>query len=117
MVNYGSPTTDEYRNIAIQPSGIDVSSDGHIYIAQNGNGLVKIQYDSFANNNNVADLIITENTPFQNLYKSSNTITTQGSVIIQSNQRVVYCSNSITLNQNFSVEAGADFEVRNDVCD
>lgn len=37
-------TTDEYRDIAIQPSGIDVSSDGYIYVAQNGTGLVKIQY-------------------------------------------------------------------------
>lgn len=35
-------TTNAYRNIAIQPSGIDVSSDGYVYISQNGTGLVKI---------------------------------------------------------------------------
>lgn len=42
-------TTPEYRNIAIQPSGIDVSSDGHIYISQNGTGLVKLLYSDTAN--------------------------------------------------------------------
>ena len=35
-------TTNEYRNTAISPSGIDVSSDGYIYISQNGIGIVKI---------------------------------------------------------------------------
>jgi hypothetical protein len=38
-------TTDAYRDIAIQPSGIDVSSDGYVYISQNGTGLVKISYE------------------------------------------------------------------------
>jgi len=37
-------TTNEYHNLAVQPSGIDVSSDGHVYISQNGTGLVKIEY-------------------------------------------------------------------------
>ena len=37
-------TTDAYRNLAIQPSGIDVSSDGYVYISQSGTGLVKISY-------------------------------------------------------------------------
>ena len=35
-------TTNEYRNVATSPSGIDVSSDGHVYISQNGIGVVKI---------------------------------------------------------------------------
>lgn len=35
-------TTNEYRNIAIMPSGIDVSGDGHVYVSQNGIGVVKI---------------------------------------------------------------------------
>ena len=35
-------TTNEYRNSVISPSGIDVSTDGHIYISQNGLGVVKI---------------------------------------------------------------------------
>lgn len=35
-------TTNEYRNAAVKPSGIDVSSDGHVYISQNGIGVVKI---------------------------------------------------------------------------
>jgi len=42
-------TTNEYRNIAIQPSGIDVSNDGYIYISQNGIGLVKIQFTDAKN--------------------------------------------------------------------
>jgi|GEM_PF-3347235 len=37
-------TTNEYRNIATQPSGIDVSSDGYVYISQSGTGLVKVKY-------------------------------------------------------------------------
>ena len=48
-LSFDDVTTDAYRNIAIQPSGIDVSSDGHIYIAQNGTGVVKIQYKDSAN--------------------------------------------------------------------
>ena len=36
-------TTNAYQNIAIQPSSIDVSSDGYIYMSQNGKGLVKIK--------------------------------------------------------------------------
>lgn len=35
-------TTDEYRNVSTSPSGIDVSGDGHIYISQDGIGVVKI---------------------------------------------------------------------------
>ncbi len=35
-------TTDEYRNVVVSPSGIDIASDGHIYISQNGIGVVKI---------------------------------------------------------------------------
>jgi len=35
-------TTNEYRNKVTSPSGIDVSNDGHIYISQNGIGVIKI---------------------------------------------------------------------------
>lgn len=38
-------TTDKYRNTVIKPSGIDVSSDGSIYISQNGMGVVKLARD------------------------------------------------------------------------
>jgi hypothetical protein len=37
-------TSNEYKNIVTRPSGIDVSSDGYIYIVQNGTGLTKIKY-------------------------------------------------------------------------
>jgi len=36
-------TTDDYRNAVVSPIGIDISSDGYIYIAQNGGGVVKLQ--------------------------------------------------------------------------
>ena len=43
-LSFNDVTTNEYRNIAVQPSGIDVSNDGYVYISQNGTGLVKIRY-------------------------------------------------------------------------
>jgi len=64
----------------------------------------------------VDDLTINSNSPFQNLYESANTITTQGTVIIQSNQQVEYNSNEVILNQGFGIEAGADFNIRNVGC-
>jgi len=60
----------------------------------------------------VNDLIInTSNTPFQNIYESRNSITTQGTVVIPTNQHVKYNSNQVTLNQGFSAEARTDFEI------
>ena len=47
--SFKNVTTNEYRNIATKPSGIDVSSDGHVYISQNGTGLVKVQYSEYPN--------------------------------------------------------------------
>ena len=73
---------------------------------------------SFNSNYCVDDLIIDlNNTPFRNLYESSNSITTQGAVIVQANQQVKYSANQVTLTSGFSVEAGANFQVRNDGCD
>ncbi|MDA8693513.1 T9SS type A sorting domain-containing protein [Saprospiraceae bacterium] len=42
--NFTDMTTNAYRDIAIQPSGIDVSADGYVYIAQGGTGIVKVNY-------------------------------------------------------------------------
>jgi len=36
-------TSEAYRNSVITPSSIDVSTDGYIYVAQNGRGVVKIR--------------------------------------------------------------------------
>ena len=47
--SFKNVTTNEYRNLAVQPSGIDASSDGHVYISQNGTGLVKVKYSDRAN--------------------------------------------------------------------
>ena len=38
-------TTNQYRDAVISPIGIDISSDGYIYIAQNGGGVVKLALD------------------------------------------------------------------------
>jgi len=37
-------TTEKYKQIAASPNGIDISSDGYVYISQNGSGLVKLSY-------------------------------------------------------------------------
>lgn len=48
MENPGTDTTftevsgEDYRDAVVSPIGIDVSSDGYIYISQNGGGIVKI---------------------------------------------------------------------------
>lgn len=51
------------------------------------------------------DIVITKNTPFQNLYESNGTISTLGNVIIQQNEEVEYKANKkITLNGGFIAE-------------
>ena len=59
----------------------------------------------------IDSLTIDSNTPFENLYQSNNNITTQGTVIIQTNQQVQYHSNRITINKGFGAQVGADFKV------
>ncbi len=59
---------------------------------------------------------ISINTPYQNLYESSGDITTNGAVLINSNQQVEYNANRVRLNTAFSVQAGAQFKVRTDGC-
>jgi len=59
---------------------------------------------------------IGEATPFQNLYKSNNTITTDNLIIIGQNQKVQYNANRVRLNEGFSVRAGADFKIRSSGC-
>jgi len=62
-----------------------------------------------------SNLVITSSNPFQNLYQS-NSISTSGPVEISSGQQVEYRANNVTLNQGFSVKAGADFQVRYGTC-
>jgi len=66
--------------------------------------------------NCIDDLIIDDTTPLKNLHQSNNSITTEGVINIQPNQKVEYRSNKITLNQGFSVEAGSDFTIGIDDC-
>ena len=40
-VTFKDVSSEEYRNTAISPSGIDVSTDRHVYVSQNGVGVVK----------------------------------------------------------------------------
>jgi len=62
------------------------------------------------------NLTIDEVTPFQNLYKSGNTITTDSLVIVGQNQQVEYRSNRTTLTEGFSARAGSRFKVRYGGC-
>ena len=61
-------------------------------------------------------ITINQSTPFQNLYKSSGTITTNNYLPIGQNQQVQYNANRVKLNSGFSVKAGADFKVRSSGC-
>ena len=60
--------------------------------------------------------IITESMPFYDLYQSSEFILTNGNLTIQSNQQATYNSKEVILNEGFSVEIGASFEVHNNAC-
>lgn len=44
-------TSQEYRFAATSPSGIDVATDGHLYLAQNGIGILKISLPCAHTNN------------------------------------------------------------------
>jgi hypothetical protein len=43
--SFNNLRTHAYKNMVIHPSYIDVSSDGYIYIVQNGTGITKIKYN------------------------------------------------------------------------
>ena len=66
--SFKNVTTNDYRNIAIQPSGIDASSDGHVYISQNGTGLVKVKYSDKANIVTSDDCITVYADPSNSIY-------------------------------------------------
>jgi len=64
-----------------------------------------------------SNLIITEDSPFQNTYKSSSIIQTNGFVLIGASQKIEYkATNRITLNSGFRVKEGADFKVKATAC-
>jgi len=60
--------------------------------------------------------IITEDSPFYNIYQSNNTISTDGFVLIDEDQQVEYKSNRVTLNLGFKVKAGANFRAASGSC-
>lgn len=76
----------------------------------------KMAQMNFNNNGCPTDLLITEDSPFQNEYKSTNLVKTDGFVIIGKDQQVKYQANHIQLNSGFIVRAGADFEVNSAPC-
>lgn len=60
---------------------------------------------------------ISANTPFQNLYKSSGELTTNGFLIVGEGQQVTYQGEErVRLNTNFSVKAGATFRASTENC-
>jgi len=64
----------------------------------------------------LTNLNIQEDTPFQNLYQSSNNITTNGFILIGEEQVVEYNAKRVRINSGFSIKAGANFKVRNSGC-
>jgi len=63
-----------------------------------------------------SNLIIDEETAFQNVYQSSNNITTNGLVLIGKDQEVEYTANRVSINAGFSAKAGAAFKIRSAGC-
>lgn len=84
-LSFNDLTTNEYKNIAIQPSGIDVSSDGYVYISQNGTGLVKLQYAAGKNIGLSADCIEVFPDPTNNYYTISGVLSQYNIDIIDEN--------------------------------
>jgi len=87
-MSFTNVTTNEYRNIAIQPSGIDVSNDGHIYISQNGTGLVKIKYIDTENMGLSNSSIKIYPDPTSNLYTISGSLALYNIDILDANDTV-----------------------------
>ncbi|WP_397363691.1 T9SS type A sorting domain-containing protein [Olleya sp. R77988] len=77
-------TTNAYKNIVIQPSGIDVSSDGYVYISQNGTGLIKIKV-----NEDTPTLNITENQLDQNEFTIYPNPSKNNFIYIKSNTKTI----------------------------
>lgn len=62
-------------------------------------------------------LLVTEQLPFNSEYVGNETLLTNGEVSIFAEQQVAYkAGNRITMNEGFSVKAGADFKVRFSGC-
>lgn len=63
------------------------------------------------------ELIISETTPFQNEYNSSNLIETNGDLTIGKDQVVKYkAKNRVRLNTGFGIKAGASFNANTEPC-
>lgn len=63
-------------------------------------------------NNDCPILIITKDTPFQNLYQSNGKIITRGNLIVNADQKVEYKASLVELNSGFEVLKGAEFDVK-----
>jgi hypothetical protein len=78
-------SNNDYRNLAIQPSGMDVSNDGHVYIAQNGTGLVKIKYTDTTNVGLSDDCIEIYPDPIHSIFTITGTLSAYDIEIIDAN--------------------------------
>lgn len=67
-------------------------------------------------NNCYQNLIIDDNTPYQNQYNSAGTVETEGYIKVGQNQVVQYNANRVRLNTGFKVKSGATFKAAFDPC-
>ena len=105
-----NPTNPLIVNFAVNQIGAH-DTEGNLLPIEDQQYAVNIGNNTCTNN-----LTVDENSPFQNLYKSGNSITTDSLVIIGQNQQVEYRANRITLTEGFSARAGAHFKVRYGGC-
>jgi len=102
--------TNELLTFEVNQIGAHDNQGMPIYIEDKPLNINKVNADC------LSSLTISDNTPFQNQYKSSGILQTTNSVIIGQNQDVEYKGNRIRLNNGFSVRVGADFKVRSSGC-
>lgn len=80
--------------------------------------LLQINIESVSNDPEFCEpsWLITKDVPFQNIYQSSGTISTEGEVYIGTQQQISYKANRVRLNNGFKIKEGASFNAGNANC-
>lgn len=113
-LSFKDVTTKEYADLAIQPSDIDASSDGYVYVSQSGTGVVKVQYSSVVNIGLSNSCIEVFPDPISNLYTISGTLPSYTIEIIDANG-VVYstlCNEGTAISFDVNALPAGIFSIR-----